>query len=117
MFPTGTAGAALLVLRISVAATLVVYGVGNRAQVTFFWIALAIAVSAISLCAGFLTPYCSALCCLIELDFLLAAGAGNEFHLIIAIVNSGVLAVLGPGAYSLDARIFGRRLLAVSPRR
>jgi hypothetical protein len=45
----------------------------------------------------------------------LVIGGANEFHLAISILNAAILAVLGPGAYSIDARIFGRRILDVTP--
>ena len=38
------------------------------------------------------------------------------FHLVISILISAALAILGPGAYSVDARIFGRKLLTVPSR-
>jgi len=41
----------------------------------------------------------------------------SGFSLAIAALDSAVLAVLGPGAYSIDARIFGWRTLTVPPRR
>jgi hypothetical protein len=117
MFPTGPAGAALFALRIAVVATLVVDGTAHLALATSFWIILGFAVPAICLCLGFLTPYCSGLSCVIQLGVLIATGGQNGFHLAISILNSGVLTVLGPGAYSVDARIFGRRLLTLPPRR
>jgi uncharacterized membrane protein YphA (DoxX/SURF4 family) len=116
MFPTGTAGAALFLLRISVAATLVVDGIAHWAPVTSFWIILGVAVPAISLCLGLLTPYSSAVSCVIQIAILMTLSGGSQFHAATSVLNSGVLAVLGPGAYSIDARIFGRRLLTVPPR-
>jgi hypothetical protein len=116
MFPTGMAGAALLVLRVTVAATLVFDGTVHWALMTSFWILSGFAVPAILLCLGFLTPYCSALSCLIQLGVLISTGQ-NEFNLAISILNSGILAILGPGAYSIDAHIFGRRLLIVASRK
>jgi len=115
MFPTGMAGAALLVLRVTVAATLVFDGTAHWALATSFWILLGFAVPAMLLCLGFLTPYCSVLSCLLQLAVLLITGSQNEFNLAISILNSGILAILGPGAYSIDAHIFGRRLLIVPP--
>jgi hypothetical protein len=47
----------------------------------------------------------------------LVTGGTNEFHLAVSILNAAILAVLGPGAYSVDARIFGRRILDVTPSR
>ena len=113
MFPTGTAGAALLVLRVSVAATLVANVIAHGPAVTPLAILLALAIPVICLCSGLLTPYCSALSCILQLYLLLAGIGGDRFHLALSIVDSGVLAVLGPGAYSIDARIFGRRLLTL----
>jgi uncharacterized membrane protein YphA (DoxX/SURF4 family) len=117
MFPTGTAGAALLVLRVSIAATLVVNGTAHWALVTSFWILLGFALLAIFLCLGLLTPYCSAVGCLVQLYVLWIGRGGNQFLLLSSILNSGVLAALGPGAYSIDARVFGRKLLTLPSRR
>ncbi len=117
MFPTGTAGAALLVLRVSVAAALVVNGTAHWDLVTPSWILLEFAILAIFLCLGLLTPYCSAAGCLVQLYLLFMGGGRDEFQLFISILDSGVLAVLGPGAYSADARMFGRRLLTLPSRR
>ena len=117
MFPLGAAGVALLILRVSVAATLVFDGTAHWVLLTSFWIALAFAVPTILLCLGLLTPFCSALSCLVLLVVLIANRGQDDFHLVIAILNGGILSVLGPGAYSIDARIFGRRLLTLPPRR
>ena len=117
MFPTGTAGAALLVLRVSIAATLVVNGTAHWAPATLFWILSGLAVVAIFLCLGLFTPYCSTVGCLVQFVMLCTSVGGNQFLLVSSILNSGVLAVLGPGAYSIDGRIFGRRLLTLPSRR
>jgi uncharacterized membrane protein YphA (DoxX/SURF4 family) len=117
MFPTGAPGAALFVLRISVAATLVVDGTTHWTLVNSFWHLLGFAALVIFLCVGFLTPYCSVLCCLMLLHVLLVSSGNNQLHLVISVLISGTLGVMGPGAYSVDARIFGRRLITVPPRR
>ena len=117
MFPTGTLGAALFALRLSVTATFVVEGTAHWPLVTSLWIFLGFAIPAICLCFGLLTPYCSAICCLVELGVLLFTNGNDQFHLIVSMIDAGILAVLGPGAYSIDSRIFGRRLLIVRPRR
>jgi uncharacterized membrane protein YphA (DoxX/SURF4 family) len=117
MFPTGTAGAALFVLRVSVAVTLIVNGTTYWAPVTSFLFPLGSAILAIFLCLGLFTPYCSTVSGLIQLYVLLVSGDKDRLHFIVFILNSGVLAVLGPGAYSIDARVFGRRLLTLPSRR
>jgi uncharacterized membrane protein YphA (DoxX/SURF4 family) len=113
MFPTGPAGFALLVLRILVAAMVLVDGTAQTAWMTSLWTQLSFGILAAALGAGFLTPYCASFCSLEELIALWMTGGHNEFHLILASLTSVVLAILGPGAYSVDARIFGRRLLTV----
>jgi hypothetical protein len=116
MFPTGVAGAALLLLRASVATTFLVDGSARGVLLTSFWIFMGFALPAACLYLGFLTPYCASLCCLIEVGASLITGGRNEFHFVMSSLDSAVLAMLGPGAYSVDGRIFGRRLLSVSPR-
>lgn len=117
MFPSRTAGAALLIMRFSVAVALVVHVTAYWALTPPFWAVPGPLLIAMFLCFGFLTPYCAILNCLIELGLLVVTGGQNGLNLVIAAVNSGVLAVLGPGAYSVDARIFGRRILTAPPRR
>jgi hypothetical protein len=106
-------GIGLLLFRISVATAFLVDGTASWTLVTSWWILILFIVPAAELCLGFLTPCCASLCCLVEFGVLWITGGQNEFHLVIALVSSAVLAMLGPGAYSLDARIFGRRLLSV----
>ncbi|MGA8908312.1 MAG: hypothetical protein WB524_11880 [Acidobacteriaceae bacterium] len=116
MFPAGVAGAALIFLRISVVATLMVDGAAHRSLLLSLWTALLYLLPALCLTMGFLTPYSAIVCCIIQLAELVTGGT-NEFHLAVSILNAAILAVLGPGAYSVDARIFGRRILDVTPRR
>jgi hypothetical protein len=96
------AGAALFLLRISVAATLVANGTAHRFPVMPFWILL--------------TPYCAAFSGLIQMGIAISIGSGSRLDVAISSLDSFVLAVLGPGAYSVDARLFGRRLLTFPPR-
>jgi hypothetical protein len=117
MFPTGVAGFALLLLRGLVVATLLVDGTAGWTLAGSSWVFLPFLVVAACLGLGFMTPYCTALCCLAEFRALAVSGAGNQFHLSVAILTSLVLGVLGPGAYSVDSRLFGRRLLSLPSRK
>ena len=117
MFPTGIAGAALFLLRISVAATLVANGTAHRFPVMSFWILPLIAFPAIFLSLGLLTPYCATVRGLFQMGILISMGNGSRFVVVISSLDSFVLAILGPGAYSIDAHLFGRRLLTLPPRR
>ena len=117
IFPTGVAGVGLVVLRSVVAITVVVetyrrFGPGYPAVVDAF-----AALVGWFLFLGLLTPYCAALSCLLELAFLVANGIPNGFQLGMSALTAASVAALGPGAYSLDARLFGRKLIKIPPRR
>ena len=114
MFPTGLVGVALLVLRIFVAITIVINLTDH--WTTSSWIIFGAGFAALSLCLGLLTPYFSVLSALLQSGILVYPG-GNRFQLITSIVGSGIVTVLGPGAYSIDSRIFGRKLLELPPKK
>jgi hypothetical protein len=111
MFPTGAAGIALFILRVSTATALLFYA--NRDRLSL-WGLCAAAVPATALCLGFLTPYVSAIAGLVELALIIRWEGQAEFPMIISIFNTAALGLLGPGAYSMDARIFGRRIMNFS---
>jgi hypothetical protein len=45
----------------------------------------------------------------------MSLGAGNEEALCMATLSALALVMLGPGAYSIDARRFGRRVVVLPP--
>jgi uncharacterized membrane protein YphA (DoxX/SURF4 family) len=116
MFPAGLVGAALLVLRVFVAITIVINGAGRWALATSSWVIVGFVLAALSLCLGLLTPYFSLLSALLQIGVLVATD-NNRFQLVTSIVGSGIISVLGPGAYSIDSRIFGRRLVELPPKK
>jgi uncharacterized membrane protein YphA (DoxX/SURF4 family) len=85
------------------------------------WVAGSIAVAAgISLVAGFLTPIAAALVGLGAMGLwisLIPAPQPNLFpsKLLIAFLAAvaGVIVLLGPGAFSFDARLFGLREIII----
>lgn len=117
MFPSGIAGAALLLLRASVAMTLIVDGAAQWPLHKSFWTSLVFLLSAFSLFTGFLTPCGSTVACLVQFAVLFLTGGSNTFHIAIAICNGVAVALLGPGAYSMDAWLFGRHRLDIPLRR
>jgi uncharacterized membrane protein YphA (DoxX/SURF4 family) len=117
MFPAGIAGVALFVLRSSVAVNLIVEATTYGSLFKQPWLFLVVAVPASLLCLGLMTPYCAAFTGLLQLAALFAFAGQGKFPVALSVLNSAVVAMLGPGAYSIDARIFGRRLLVVPPRR
>ena len=84
------------------------------------WLAGALAVvSGLALLAGFLTPASGAIAGLTTL-FIVATWTPpgtsvlvDRFAALILIVDAAALALLGPGAHSLDARLFGRREIII----
>jgi uncharacterized membrane protein YphA (DoxX/SURF4 family) len=118
MFPHGAPGIALLVLRISVATVLAINAVtdgwGVSSNRILFVIALA---SAVSLSIGLLTPYLSGLAAAFAVANLLTGAHARDYLYVFPIFDALILSVLGPGAYSLDARLFGRKVTVMPPRK
>src|SRR5262245_44512866 len=116
MFPQGGPGVALLLLRVSVVANLVLNPIIAQCLLSNrLLFAGAVVVSAFVI-IGFLTPAMS-----------LGAGAAalacvvtglHSYSLIhgVTVLDACALALLGPGAYSLDSRMFGRRVTILPPR-
>jgi len=103
MFPHGAPGFALLLLRISVAVILLMNAAKccgtSSARLSFVGVLLI----SISLTVGFLTPYLSVIACAFAVANLFTGPhAGDAFN-VFPIFDAVVLAVLGPGAYSVDA--------------
>lgn len=114
MFPTGAAGVALILLRIAVAATLLLIILPQGGPVAPMWESAGLGLLGIAICLGLFTPVSSIACCLIETAMLLDARDVAFIPLISSILVAASLGLLGPGAYSLDARMFGRRLVVSS---
>jgi uncharacterized membrane protein len=113
MFPEGGPGIALLLLRISVAAMFLVNSWSERAVFAAHWEIACFALAALALSFGFLTPIFSVIVCILEIAGIFVAGRPDSLATFLPILNPIALALLGPGAYSIDARIFGRRVLVV----
>ena len=112
IFPAGGPGVALALLRASVSIE-ALYCASTRATTpaypALFWTAC---VAVVALCVGLWTPLAEATVFSIQVVCLITEGL--QADLITAAVNSVALSLLGPGAYSVDARLFGRRVIALS---
>ena len=110
----------MLLLRISLAATLLV-SLAKRPDVSsaplLFAAILVVCLVSVSLSVGFLTPLLSVIAGVAVIANLLIDFNSGNFICLFSIVNAAALALLGPGAYSVDARLFGRRVIVVYPRK
>ena len=116
MFPPGRPGVALVFLRLSVALALLLGLQGAPAGLSSWTYGVILVVSA-TLCAGWLTPL-GAVVALVSHALLWArSGVGDMGFVAMASLDALALAWLGPGAYSIDAYRFGRRVVVVPPLR
>ena len=66
------------------------------------------AVMGILLAAGLWTPVVGTLVAIVELSIIFSHGGGPWPGVVLATLGAS-LAMIGPGAWSLDARLFGRK--------
>jgi uncharacterized membrane protein YphA (DoxX/SURF4 family) len=123
-FPAGWPGVGLLLLRAAVGASLALQGVACfGAEPHGFWTwalgppAIGIGVS---LLIGFLTPVVGGVAALIEAGVAVSLlppsipnALGGAPATILVILMAAAVVLLGPGEFSLDARLFGRREIVI----
>jgi uncharacterized membrane protein YphA (DoxX/SURF4 family) len=114
MFPGGWPGAGLLVLRLAAAIPLLVEGCSEFwGPLHFGLYARFIAISVGSLLlAGLWTPVAGGLQAIIEVWTIFARGSAPSMHVLLAALGVSLI-MLGPGAWSADARLFGRKRIDI----
>jgi uncharacterized membrane protein YphA (DoxX/SURF4 family) len=124
-FPDGWPGVGLVFLRLAVALSAIAQGIFaiavNRGAAFAIWaMGLLAIVVGIALLIGFLTPLMSAATAIgylvLGVSGFLATDANRHsdaFPALDLAVMSVALVLLGPGAVSLDARMFGRREIII----
>lgn len=115
MFPAGRPGIGLLLLRICVAVLPFTGGSTRFVDLAPRWLFPIIILPVFLICLGFLTTILSGVSCLLALAGLLIFRFGDAPLILLTVLNLAAIAMLGPGAYSLDALLFGRRVIVVSP--
>lgn len=109
MFPTAGPGLGLLLLRLAVALSLVLDAVAPAAPAPP-WL---VTIVALLIVAGLMTPILAVVTAALHL-VRIAADPNMVSMLAPHAFTAVAVALLGPGAYSLDARRFGRRLVVTS---
>ena len=116
-YPDGGPGAGLLLLRFSCA--LVAYPVLARLPLpppVLRLVLLPAAVGALALALGFRTRTLALLLAVTALAAVPTLGPDGAFIVIAHAGGCGALVLLGPGAYSIDARVFGRQVIRFESR-
>ena len=119
-FPDGWPGLGLLLLRLGVGVAPIFLWVnsliGTRESITVGKESLA-AVGGVLVLVGLWTPLAGSFVALDELWIALSVYfspmAGYSIHIFLAVLNAS-LAMVGPGAWSIDAQLFGRKRFDLS---
>ena len=103
-FPAGWPGVGLLLLRMLVGVTLIAQTLtqfrSSELSASALGIEALVLLAAISLLLGFVTPFVAVLIGLVSVAV--------AFNIDIVVLSTAI-ALIGPGAFSIDARMFGRR--------
>jgi hypothetical protein len=114
MFPANAAGFALIILRSCVALQLVLaIPEMSSALSSTMTMVLAILI-ALALLIGACTPAVAVLCVFLQLSTLQAHRGTEGLSLVVPLALPFALLLLGPGAYSIDAKRYGRRVVTAS---
>lgn len=113
MFPGQAPGVALLLLRASIAVSVLLNGAVHAPTMLGTWdIPLRIAIDVL-LVFGVFTPWVALSACIVTVLDVIVIGLSCAPLAFLTGVNAVALGLLGPGAYSFDARMFGRRRLVL----
>ena len=120
MFPQGGPGIGLLLLRIAAAgmfALNLTHRFNFSSNALHWFVVSLIALISLALLLGFLTTILTVVACAAAVANLLLADQPIDVVYILRILTSAALFFLGPGAYSVDARLFGLQVTVVPPRK
>ena len=114
-FPGGLPGAGLLILRAAAAIPLAYAGMRTATSPSPVVLELVTSAAAILLLIGLWTPLAGAVIAVAELGLAVLHPADPWTFVHFAALGAA-LAMLGPGGWSLDARLFGRKQIQIPKR-
>ena len=115
IFPSGLPGLGLLLLRAATAIPLIQGGLANLSAPDSAIPELVLAVAGALLLVGLWTPLAGGLIAIVELWRAWSDPADPWLHVHLGVL-SAALVMLGPGACSVDARLFGRKHIQIPQR-
>ena len=112
MFPTGLPGAALFLLRVSIIGMLFDSTVqSSTTENVSLWKTLALALTSLLLFGGAFTPIASVFSIILDAICWPIWDGLRSFEFSLQTLVMMALFLLGPGAYSIDSKMFGRRVI------
>lgn len=110
-FPNGWPGCGLLLLRVTCAVPVLVMAIAELSgwpEDPVLGLRLLACLAALCIFAGLWTPFAASCLAFMQGAMSFSAGAFWSEHLILALTAVS-LVMLGPGAWSIDARLYGRK--------
>ena len=117
-FPEGWPGTGLAFLRVVAAFLAVQHGIAGLAMAPLpapLILHLMAAAGATLVLVGLWTPVAGGLMAVAELCLAFSAASDPSIHILLG-ASGAALAMLGPGAWSVDARLFGRKRIQIPQR-
>jgi len=117
-FPEGWPGTGLVFLRAVAGILAVQHGIAGlltAPQPTLVTLQLVAAAAAALVLVGFWTPVAGGLMAVAELCLAFSHASDPSIHILLGALGAA-LAMLGPGAWSVDARLFGRKRIQIPQR-